>query len=166
MKSKQQKKEELAKLKNKLPKSKITVFTAFTAEGQKGLSVAQLQQFKRLLRESESEYVITKKTIMDRAFGKGYDGLDIFEMAGSVGLVLGRGDAYAIAKQIYEFSRKNDALKFFGALLDGRFIGTDGFLEIAKMPSRDVLLARLFSMMQYPITGLAIVLSEISKQKN
>jgi len=39
------------------------------------------------------------------------------------------------------------------------------FLEMAKMPSREILLARLFGMMKYPVSGLAMVLSEIVKKK-
>lgn len=165
MKSKSQKKEELSKLKDKLPKSQLTIFTAFSPVGQKGLSVAQMRQLKRALREAEADYLITKKTIMDRVFGTQYDGLDIFGMGGSLGLVLGYGDPYAVAKKAYEFSRKNEALKFFGAIFEDGFITQEQFLEIARMPSREMLLTRLVVMMQYPIRGLAVVLNEIVKQK-
>ena len=42
----------------------------------------------------------------------------------------------------------------------------DGFLEMAKMPPKETLLARLFGMMKYPVLGLAIVLSEVAKKKD
>src|SRR3989338_11718084 len=98
MKSRIQKSEELKKLKDKLPKSKITVFTSFSPStssgqvkaGEKGLSVAQMTELKRLLRAMKSEYFVTKKTLMDLALkDKKYDGLDIFGMDGSIGLVIG-----------------------------------------------------------------------------
>ena len=63
MKPKSQKKEELKKLKEKLPKSKITVFTTFSRAGEKGLSVAKMSELKRALRAMDAEYFVTKKII-------------------------------------------------------------------------------------------------------
>jgi len=166
MKSKSQKSEELKALKEKLPKSKITVFTSFSKTGEKGLSVAQMTELKRLLRVMRSEYFVTKKTLMDLALkGKNYDGLNIYKMEGSIGLVMGEDDPYAVAKKVYEFSRKNPSLHLWGALMDGKFFSKEGFLEIAKMPSREVLLGRLVGMLTYPMRGLAVVLGEIAKSK-
>jgi len=182
MKSKIQKSEELKKLKYKLPKSKITVFTSFSKAGEKGLSVAQMTELKRLLRTMKSEYFVTKKTLMDLALkDKKYDGLDIYKMEGSIGLVLGDDDPYAIAKKVYEFSRKNPSFHFWGALLrssstevskskqgfEGQavFLNEEGFLEIAKLPSREVLIGRLLGMLTYPMRGLAVVLAEVAKKR-
>jgi large subunit ribosomal protein L10 len=166
MKPKSQKKEELKKLKAKLPKSKITVFTTFSRAGEKGLSVAQMSELKKALRAMDAEYFVTKKTLMDLVLKESKDeNVDVYNMDGSVGLVLGSGDAYAISKKLYEFAKKNKALQFFGAIFESHFIDKDGFLEMAMMPSREVLLARLFGMMKYPISGLAIVLSEVAKKR-
>ncbi len=202
MKSKTQKKEELKQLKEKIPNSKIVVFTTFSKEGEKGLSVSQMTELKRALRELDSEYIIVKKSLTDLAVknlqkSDGEDDLDVFGMNGSIGLTLGKGDDYyAVARKLYEFSKKNPALQFFGALLhpdhakistgkpvrpaQGKqsseeqarstgsgqaFIGLEAFLEIAKMPSKEILIARLLGMMKYPISGLYITLSEVAKQK-
>lgn len=165
MKSKDRKSQELQELKAKTPDSKMTVFTSFSRAGEKGLSVFQMTELRRMLKELGAEYVVIKKTLIDRAM-KGYDGLDIFGMNGSVGLVVGGEDPLLISKRLYEFSRKNQALQFFGALVtDSGFIGIDKFVEMAKMPTRDQLMARLFGMMKYPITGLTIVLGEVAKKK-
>ena len=167
MKTKIQKKQELKSLQTKLPESQITVFTSFARTGEKGLSVAQMTQLKRLLREVHSEYIVTKKTLVDMAtksMSKDFE-IDVYGMAGSLGLVVAKDEPYSIAKKLYEFSRKNSALKFFGALVNGEFISKEQFMEMAKMPSKEVLIGRLFGMMKYPLTGLAIVLSEISKKR-
>lgn len=181
MKSFKKKQEELGQLKEKLPKSKITVFTSFSGAhsagsgqaGEKGLSVSQMTELKRALRTLNSEYLIAKKSLMDLALKDlNYDGIDVFSIVGSVGLALGPpvgeaggDDHYAVAKKLYEFSRKNQALQFFGAFIDGSFVGMDEFMEIAKMSSRETLLARLAGMMRYPISGLYITLNEVAKQK-
>ena len=173
MKTKIQKKEELKSLQDKLPKSQITVFTSFARTGEKGLSVAQMTQLKRLLREAHSEYIVTKKTLIEMATKDiSKDAvIDIYSMDGSLGLVIGNDEPYSLAKRMYDFAKKNPALKFFGALLrqgfEGQavFITKEQFLEMAKMPSKEVLIGRLLGMMRYPLTGLAIVLSEISKKR-
>jgi len=167
MKTRSQKQTEVGKLKEALPKSTITIFTTFAREGEKGLSVAQMQELKRALRSlNQSEYLIAKKSLTDLTVKDlNYDGVDVFSMPGSLGVVVGNDDAYSIAKKVYEFSKKNQALKFFGAYFDGSFLDVERFMEMAKMPSRNDLLARLFSMMKYPLSSLVIVLSEIGKTK-
>lgn len=166
MKSKTNKAKELALLKDKLPNSKVAIFTSFSKAGEKGLSVSQMTALKKLLRSSKSEYFVIKKTLIDLAIkDKRYDGLDIYGMEGSIGLVLGDNDVYKIAKSVYEFSKKNSSLHFWGAVVDGKFLGLEAFLEIAKMPSRETLIVRLLGMMKYPLTGLYVVLSETAKQR-
>lgn len=166
MKPKLQKKEELKKLKAKLPKSKITVFTTFSRAGEKGLSVAQMSELKKALRTMDAEYVVTKKTLMDLVLKEAKsEGVDVYNMDGSVGLVMGTGDAYAISKKLYDFAKKNKALQFFGAIFESHFVDKDGFLEMAKMPSKEVLIGRLLGMLTYPMRGLAVVLSEVAKKK-
>jgi len=167
MKTKAQKKEELKSLQGKLPKSQITVFTSFARTGEKGLSVAQMMQLKRLLREAHSEYIVTKKTLVEMAtkdISKDAT-IDVYGMTGSLGLVVGTEEPYGIAKKLYEFSRKNPALKFFGALMGEEFVTKEQFMEMAKMPSKEVIIGRLLGMMKYPITSMYVVMSEITKKK-
>jgi large subunit ribosomal protein L10 len=178
MKPKSQKKEELKKLKEKFPKSKITIFTTFSRAGEKGLSVAQMSELKKTLRTINAELFVTKKTLMDLALKDLKSEANVYDMEGSVGLVFGVGessgaksgisvndDAYAISKKLYEFSKKNKALQFFGAIFEGNFVNKDGFLEMAKMPSKEVLIGRLLGMLTYPIRGLAVALSEVAKKQ-
>ena len=164
MKTKVQKLADADNLKSKIPASKLTVFTSFGRTGEKGLSVAQMTELRRLLRSINADYLVTKKTIIDRAVKDSGD-VDVLSMVGSLGLAMGKDDAYVTAKKLYEFARKNTALQFFGALFDGKFISNDQFMEMAKMPSREILLGRLFGMLKYPLSSLAIVMNEISKKK-
>jgi len=176
MKTKEQKKEDLKKLEAKIPASSITIFSTFAREGEQGLSVGQMQELKRALRGAGVEYFVSKKSIMQKAVQDlNYDDVDIFAMPGSVGLIFGGTDleddkkkesnSYDVAKRVYEFSKKNEALKFFGAFMDGKFVALDEFMEIAKMPSREMLIAKLLGMLTYPVKSLAIVLNETAKQK-
>lgn len=166
MKSRKQKSEELKSVRSKFPGSSITVFTTFSKAGEKGLSVAQMQQLKRSMRALESEYVVTKKTLIKRAVdGLTGDDINVYGMDGSVGLVIGKGDGYAVAKNLYDFSKKNPALHFWGAIFEGKFLDQDSFLEMAKLPSKEVLIGRLLGMLTYPMRGLAVAIDQIAKKQ-
>lgn len=166
MKTKAQKKESLDTLEQQLPKTTITVFTTFARVGEPGLTVAQLQQLKRELRALDAQYSVAKKTLIDHALSDlHYDGLDVFGMDGSMGLVLAHGDVYAVTKTLAKFAKTNPALKLFAAWSDGAVIAHEALMEMATLPSRDELIARLLGMLQYPLKSLAIVLDQVAKAK-
>lgn len=128
--------------------------------------MSQLQQLKRALRQSDGEYVVAKKTLVDKALHDlNYDGVDVFGMDGSMGLVLGHGDVYVIAKQLHQFAKTNPALKLFVAWMDGHALSHEQLVEMATLPTRDELIARLLGMLQYPLSSLAVVLNQVAKQK-
>jgi len=167
MKTKAQKKESIDALAKQLPDSTMTVFTTFARAGEPGLSVGQMETLKRALREVDGEYVVAKKTLVDKTLTDlKYDGVDIFGMDGSMGLVLARGDAYAIAKVLYKFAKENPALKMYAAWMDGHLVSHAELIDIATLPSRDELIARLLGMLKYPLSSLAVVLNQVAKQKS
>lgn len=165
MKSFAQKKEEMAKLKDRLAKAKITVFTSFAREGEKGLSVGEMGALKKDLRTVNSEYLVEKKTLLDKALKEVKSEVDIFQYQGSLGAVFGYEDEQSVAKSVYNFARKHPALKYFGAIQAGRFMDFAELTEFAKLPSKEVMIARLLGMMKYPLSALAMVLDQISKKK-
>lgn len=167
MKTKAQKQETIDRLEKSLPDASITIFTTFSRAGEQGLSVSQMQELKRSLREQDSEYVVAKKTLLMKALEDlKYDGIDVYGMDGSIGLVIGRGDIYAVAKAAHQFAKANPSLKLFAAWSDGRVLTTEEVTEIATMPSKDELIARLLGMLNYPLRSLAIVLNQIAESKS
>ncbi len=160
MKTFQQKKEELAKLQEKLSKSKITIFTSFAREGEKGLNVIEMKELKKNLRANEAEYLVGKKTLLNKALSniKNPDQINVFKFPGSMGVTFGFGEETSVARTLYTFGKKNQALKFFGALFGTRFIDDKQFIELAKMPNREVVLSRVIGMMKYPLSSIVNVL--------
>ncbi len=166
MKTKAQKEESIRALEQTLPSASITIFTTFARAGEPGLSVKQLQDLKRALRKTDSTYTVAKKTLVDKALHDlKYEGVDVFGMDGSIGLVLGHGDINTVTKALYQFAKANPALKLFVAWSDGHIVAHDQLIEIATLPSREELLARLAGMLKYPLSSLAVVLGQISNQK-
>ena len=165
MKTKAQKQEAIEQLEKSLPEASITIFTTFSRAGEQGLTVSQLQQLKRSLRKEDAEYVVAKKTLLTKALKDlNYDGIDVDALEGSVGLVVGRGDIYAVARAAYQFAKANPALRLFVAYSDGKVMTTEEVTEVATMPSKDELIARLLGMLNYPLRSLAIVLNQIAEK--
>ena len=130
------------------------------------MSVEQMETLKRSLLKIEGEYVVAKKTLVNKALTDlKYDGIDVFGTEGSMGLVLAHGDAFAIAKTLYAFAKENPALKLFAAWMDGHLVSHTELIDIATLPSRDELLARLLGMLKYPLSSLAVVLGQVAGQK-
>ncbi len=173
MKSKEQKKKELVELKEKLSKSKITIFTTFAREGERGLAVSGMRTLKKDLRAADSEYVVGKKTLLNKVLAEDKKDIDVFQYQGSMGIVFGYGDEMAIAKSVYNFARKNPAMKYFGALWNpsagsgqaSKFMDLAEFTEFAKLPTREVLITRLLGMINYPLSALAATLNQIALKK-
>src|ERR1700741_5085288 len=156
MKNKAQKKESIDALAAELPKATITIFTTFARTGEPGLTVSQLQELKRALRQADGDYVVAKKTLVDQALrGAKFEGVDVFGMDGSMGVVLGHGDVFAVAKTLHQFAKKNPALKLLVAWTDGHAVAHKELIDMATLPSREELLVRLLGMMKYPLTSLA-----------
>ena len=159
MKTKGQKKEEIEVLSKKLPDSKITVFTSFSQSGKGGLTVAQLQELRKILREKKAEYLVSKKTLTKRVLNdSGVDDVDPRKFEGSLGVAFGYEDPIDTAKSVYNFAKTNNAFVIHGALFENNFLDAAKFNELARLPSREILLGRTLGMLQYPITGLAVVL--------
>lgn len=161
MKSFQQKKEELAKLKDKFNKARITIFTSFAREGEKGLKVGDMRNLKKSLKTNETEYLVGKKTLLDKALMNlkiSGNIPNVFDFPGSLGVAFGFGEETSVAKALHMFGKKNPALKFFGALFGKKFINDKEFIELAKLPSREVMLGQAIGIMKYPLSGLVNVL--------
>lgn len=165
MKSFTQKKQELANLKNKLSKAKLVILSSFARAGEKGLAVSEMRELKKALRAVEAEYVISKKTLFDKAMKERDKSLDVFQYEGSLGVAFGYADELFAAKTVYNFAKKHPALKYFGAIWGDKFLDFVQLTEFAKLPSKEVLISRLLGMMKYPLSALANVLDQISKKK-
>ena len=165
MKTKKQKKESLNKLNDRLSKAKIAVITSFARQGEKGLSVKDMREIKKSLKGFNSEYVVEKKTLLDKALVNAKKKMDTFSFQGSLGVMYVYGDEYATTKALHQFAKKFPVLKFFAGIYGDQLLSEAQIVEMAKMPSREVLLGRLVGMLSYPIKGLAVVLDQITKTK-
>lgn len=153
-KTKEQKKEILEQIKDKLSKSKSVVFSSDT-----GLNVKTAQQLRNELRANGAEYFVAKKTLLQKATQSIGEEKVIDELSGSVGLTLSYDDEVAGVRVIDKFAKANEGLKLGGGILEGKFIMPDLVKTLASLPSKDQLLAKLVGTINAPVVGLVRVLS-------
>lgn len=151
----------VASLKEKLTASKGAVFT-----GYKGLTVAQDTELRRELRAAGVSYHVVKNTLTAIAAKEvGMEDL-LAHLEGTTALAVSSEDAIAPAKVISEFIKKNklaDAgvLTVKVGIVDGKVIDAAAVKELASLPSKEVLLAKLLGSMQAPISNTVNVLQGV-----
>jgi large subunit ribosomal protein L10 len=138
-------------IKEKFEKSKVVVLTDF-----KGLTMSQMTLLRKKLRPIDAEFKVYKNTLISRAIkDKSYDGIDPL-LTGSTAIVFGYNDQLAPTKVLSQFMKENEKLSVKGGLLDGKFIDPATISALAKLPSREVLLAKLLGTMKAPITNFVL----------
>lgn len=149
------KKEQVVKeLTDLIQESKSIYFTSLS-----GLNVSQINNLRKSLRTINGKAKVAKKTLVDLSFKKA--GLEIKirdNFVDSVLMEFALGDPIALAKSIWQFSKTNEQFKILGGVMDGKVLTVEEVVQLAKIPSREVLLGRLVSSLASPIRNFNYVL--------
>lgn len=126
----------------------------------RGLSVSQMQGMRRAVRESGSQFKISKNTLARiAAENAGRPELKEF-IGGPIGFLTTDADPAAAAKVLVNYIDSNSIeMTIVGGALDGEVLSADRIKALAKLPSKEVLLAKLLGSMNTPITNLAMVMN-------
>ena len=155
-----QKEEEVSKLAEKLKEAKIILLTDY-----RGINVADVTKLRADLRNTNSEYKVIKNNIIKRALdANGESGLDDL-LEGPTAIVIGTEDYLEPSKVIYNFSKNNEFYKIKGGIIEGKVMTAEEIITLAKLPSRQELLAKLAGALLGNISKLAVALNEVAKQK-
>lgn len=130
----------------------------------KGITVPQVTALRSKVRESGGEYLVVKNTLALRAIAGGpLEQLkELFE--GPVAVVFSQDDPVRLAKALTQFAKDIPAIELRGGMVDGRPVAAGQVAEIATLPSREELIAKLLFLLQSPITRLARVLAAVPQQ--
>ena len=144
---------------------KIKDAQALVLVDHRGLTVAQDTELRRKLRAENVYYKVYKNTMMNFAF-QGTDFEQLKDMLnGPSAVAVSDSDPAAPARVLYEFARTAPALEIKGGVIEGKLYDSKGMQEIAMIPPKDQLLAKLFGSMQSPITNFARVIKQIAEKK-
>lgn len=131
----------------------------------KGLVVGKDTAFRKTVRESKAQYRVSKNTLLRLAVkDTSFEALG-GSFKGSNAVATTSDDVIALAKAVNGFLKDNPAATFKAGIMDGKLINANELKVLAELPSRDVLIAKLLYLMMYPISGLAVALEGIRKQK-
>ena len=131
----------------------------------RGLTVAQDTELRKQLREAGVTYKVYKNTLIRRAAeGTDFAALDP-HLEGPTAIAVSKDDATAPARILAEFAKKADKLEIKAGVVEGTYYDAKGMQAISSIPSREVLLGRLFGSMKSPISNLARVLNQIAESK-
>ncbi|GIW40126.1 MAG: 50S ribosomal protein L10 [Candidatus Binatia bacterium] len=153
--TKEQKAEVVRELGEKLARARL----ALLASAQ-GLTVAELTQLRRELREAGGEFRVAKNTLARRAVAGGPYASLSERLLGPNGFVFAYEDPVAVAKVIVRFASAHTAFQVRGGVLEGGAIGPEEVDALAKLPSREVLLAQLLGLLQAPASRLLATIQE------
>lgn len=141
-------------LQDKFGKAKSLVITDYI-----GLDVAEMTELRAKLREAGVDYKVVKNTLAKIAANNS-DLSEINELfSGPTAIAFGIDDVVSPAKILDDFSEDHELLEIKGGFLNGEVISKEKVESLAKIPSREQLLAKAFASMKSPITGLVNVLS-------
>lgn len=161
-KTKAQKVEIVDKMAEKIKKAKVLIFTSFNQRGKRGLNFSEMEKLKKDLKKSDAEYVVLKKTLLNLALKKLLlsDEIKAKELDGSVAVLLGYQDMVEPLKILHKLSKSNEALLFYFGLNteDKKIISKDILIELATLPSKEVLIGRAIGVIRHPLSGLVNVL--------
>ena len=171
MKTREQKATEVSELTEQIGKASNAFLIDF-----KGITVPQVTELRKQVRQANSGYVVVKNTLALIAL-KDSPIINMKEQfTGPTAIAFNASDAVVLAKALTKFAKDVPAVQFKGALLNGQVVPASEIQNIANLPSREELVAKLLYMLQSPIRGLvtvlsanirnlAVVIDQIAKQK-
>ncbi len=153
-KTREQKAQELALLKDQIG-GKAVVFAGYST-----LTVKALDELRAKLRETGSTFKVTKNTLLKKAVEEaGLDNVPAETFKVQLGIASSNQDEVDPNRVIVEFAKTNEALKILGGIVDGKFIDEAGVRQLASLPSRDELNAKVVGSINAPLSGLVNVLA-------
>ena len=125
----------------------------------KGLNVPQVTELRRQLRSAKASYRVVKNTLAKRALkGTSFESLDQF-FVGTTAVAYTKTDPVALAKTLTSFVKTAPALTIKAAVVQGRRINPAEVTDLATMPGKPELYARLLFLLQAPMQQLVSVLN-------
>ena len=132
----------------------------------KGITVSEDTALRSEMRKDSVEYTVVKNTLTRKALEKlGMTGLDDI-LNGTTSLATAENDPIAPFRILSDYSKKlNDRFNIKAAFMEGKVLNEAEIAEMAALPSKDALYAKVLGTMIAPITGLAVCLGQILEQK-
>lgn len=148
----------VSEIKEKLENAKSVVMFDY-----RGLSVQEVTELRRKLRENNADYKVYKNTLTKRALDELNIDMDDY-LAGPSAISFGT-DEISIVKVLNDFAKDHKALELKAGIIEGKVASMDDLKRYAAIPSRDMLLTQLAAGLMGTVRDLSICLDLYAKDK-
>jgi large subunit ribosomal protein L10 len=129
----------------------------------KGLTVPQVTDLRRQIRSVKGRYRVVKNTLAKRALkGTSFEPLEKY-FEGTTAVAYTDTDPVALAKTLTTFIKTAPTLTIKAAVVQGSAVAPAAVSDLANMPGKPELYARLLGTLQAPMTNLVRVLSAVPR---
>ena len=126
-----------------------------------GITVENDTKMRKALREAGVEYTVMKNSLTGRACDEvGLSDMKQY-LTGMTAIAIGTTDAVAPAKVLKEYAEKIESFEILAGYLDGKVVDVETVKQLADIPSREVLIAKLLGSIKSPLYGLAYALQAV-----
>ena len=126
-----------------------------------GITVENDTKMRKALREAGVNYMVMKNSLTGRACDEvGLSDMKQY-LTGMTAIAIGTNDAVAPAKVLKEYAEKIESFQILAGYLDGKVVDVDTVKQLADIPSKEVLIAKLLGSIKSPIYGLAYALQAV-----
>ncbi|OZI10625.1 50S ribosomal protein L10 [Bacillaceae bacterium SAS-127] len=156
----EQKKQLVTEIAEKFKNSATTVVVDY-----RGLTVSEVTELRKQLREAGVEFKVFKNTLTRRAAEMAeISGLED-SLTGPNAIAFSAEDAVAPAKILNNFAKEHEALEIKAGVLEGNVVSVEEVKALAELPSREGLLSMLLSVLQAPMRNFALATKAVAEQK-
>jgi large subunit ribosomal protein L10 len=166
-----QKQEQIEQLKSFLEPAQGLFAMSFA-----GLTVAEVTELRRKVKEANASYLVVKNTLARIAVAD-TSNQDLQKLlSGPVAVAFTSSDVVPLAKALADFAKAHDKLQFRGGLVEGQLLDAKQAQQVAALPSKQELVARLLFLLQspmrrlvvalnWPVRGLAVTLKQVAEAR-
>ena len=147
-----------AELHEKLKDFKLAVLTGYS-----GMDVGKMTALRVALRKSNAELRVVKNSLLTIAARETEFCTLEEHFRGPLAVAIVHGDVVETSKALVDFAKKNANLEIKAAVMNGKFLTREQLMVLAELPSREVLLGKLLSLMVGVQTSFVNVLSGVPR---
>jgi large subunit ribosomal protein L10 len=158
MKKKEDKQKDLEALHQDLQESRNLFLTSYER-----LNVSQDFELRKTIRAAGGKYRVIKNNIAEKAAeGTPAEGV-LRELRGMTSMAYTAGDPVALAKALTAYAKANPAFTFKAGFVEGRAIEVKAIADLATMPSKEEILAKLLYLINAPAQRLVTALNAVGR---
>ena len=158
MKNKKEKQNDMERLREQLAAGKNVFLT-----GYEKMTVSQDFELRKTIRGAGANYKVIKNRIAEKAAEGGEAGALLKELKGMCAIAYTSGDPVALAKALSAYAKANPAFTFKAGMVEGRVVDVSGIQQLATLPSKEELFAKLLWVINAPAQQLVTVTNAVAR---